>query len=80
MAKKKPYVPPKVARYESLREVPSKLRSASESLRNEAEERFRLHVAPDYTAVVDTERRVRPDCQIDSNMELVRGGSKMAKS
>ena len=58
MPKKKPYAPPKLSHYDSQREVPSNLRSAAEALRNEAEgRRFPLQVAPDYTTVVDTDRR-----------------------
>ena len=55
--KKKPYAAPKLSRYDSTREIPSHLRSAAETFRNEAEGRFPLQVAPDYTTVVDTERR-----------------------
>jgi PAS domain S-box-containing protein len=64
MAKKKSYAPPKFSRYDSSREIPTEFRSAAEALRNEAEGPFilqgapvTLQVAPDYTTVVDTNRR-----------------------
>jgi PAS domain S-box-containing protein len=57
MAEKKPYAQPKVSRYESPRELPSNLKSAAEALRNEAEGEYPLQVPPDYTAVVDMDRR-----------------------
>jgi PAS domain S-box-containing protein len=55
MAKKKPYAPPKLSRYESRSGTPIQLRRAAEELRSEAG--FGLEVAPDYTTVVDTNRR-----------------------
>jgi len=58
MAKKKPYAPPKLSRYESSRETLNKLESAAaEALASETDGRFGLQVAPHYTTVVDTNRR-----------------------
>jgi PAS domain S-box-containing protein len=58
MAKKKPYAPPKLSRYESQREKPIALTgAAAEGIRSEIERRYGLQVAPDYTTVVDTNRR-----------------------
>jgi PAS domain S-box-containing protein len=57
MGKKVPYNPPKLIKYDRPDEVPNELRSAVEALRKQAEPQFSLHVAPDYTTVVDTEHR-----------------------
>jgi PAS domain S-box-containing protein len=57
MAKKKPYVKPTLSRYDSLHELPSKLKSSAEALRNEAEGHYPLQVPPHYTTVVDMDRR-----------------------
>ena len=46
MPKKKPYAPPQVLRYESQAKMPS-----------EVEGQLGFHVAPDFTTVVDTDRR-----------------------
>jgi PAS domain S-box-containing protein len=56
MGKKAPYVPPKLSQYDGP-EIPSELRDAAEALRKQDEPQFPLHVAPDYTTVVDTEHR-----------------------
>jgi PAS domain S-box-containing protein len=57
MAKKKPYAQPKLSRYDSLHELPSKLKSSAEALRHAAVGEYPLQVPPDYTTVVDMDRR-----------------------
>ena len=57
MPKKKLYAPPKVFRYETLGDMPSSLSSGSEGPRSEVDGQFGFHVAPDFTTVVDTDRR-----------------------
>jgi PAS domain S-box-containing protein len=56
MPKKKPYVPPQVSRHKGQDEIPSSSGSGSEGP-GEVEGQFGSHVAPDFTTVVDTERR-----------------------
>ena len=57
MAEKRTYTQPSLARYDSLYELPSKLKSSAEALRKEAEGGYPLQVPPDYTTVVDMDRR-----------------------
>jgi PAS domain S-box-containing protein len=57
MAQKKPYAKPTLSRHDSLDEVPSNLKSSAEALRNEAAQEYPLQVPPDYTTVVDMDRR-----------------------
>jgi PAS domain-containing protein len=57
MVKKKPYAQPNVSQYESPRELPSNLKSAAEALRKEAQGEYPLQVPPDYTTVVDMDRK-----------------------
>ena len=57
MGKKAPYNPPKLIKYDRQDEIPSELRSAVETLRKQAEPQFPLHVAPEYTTVVDIDHR-----------------------
>jgi PAS domain S-box-containing protein len=57
MGKKAPYNPPKLIKYDRPDEIPSELMSAVDALRKQAEPQFPLHVAPDYTTVVDIEHR-----------------------
>jgi PAS domain S-box-containing protein len=56
MLKKKRYVPPKVVRHNFQGEMPGSSNSGSEG-RCELEGQFGFHVAPDFTTVVDTDRR-----------------------
>jgi PAS domain S-box-containing protein len=57
MEKKRPYTPPKLSRYDSLDELPHEWKSSAEVLPNPAEREYSLHVAPDFTTVVDSNRR-----------------------
>lgn len=57
MGKKAPYNPPKLIKYDRQDENLSQLMSAVDALRKQAEPEFPLHVAPDYTTVVDIEHR-----------------------
>jgi PAS domain S-box-containing protein len=57
MVKKKPYAQPNVSQYESPRELPSNLKSAAEALRKEAQGEYPWQVPPDYTTVVDMDRK-----------------------
>jgi PAS domain S-box-containing protein len=57
MGKKAPYNPPTLIKYDRQDENLSQLMSAVDALRKQAEPQFPLHVAPDYTTVVDTEHR-----------------------
>ena len=54
MPEKKPYTPPQVSHYISPEETAS---SAGSGTRSEAEVQFGLHVAPDFTTLVDADRR-----------------------
>ena len=57
MSNKKPYTPPQVFRHKPQGEMPGSLGSGSNGTRSEVEGQFGLHVAPDFTTVVDTNRR-----------------------
>src|SRR5690348_6781264 len=57
MPDKKPYSPPRVFHYESQGEIPSSSNGGDEGTLSEIEGQFSFHVAPEFTAVVDTNRR-----------------------
>jgi PAS domain S-box-containing protein len=55
--KKKPYDYPKLIRYESDDEIPSSFRSFAQSFRKGAQAKYGAQVAPDYTVVIDADRK-----------------------
>jgi len=57
IGKRKPYVAPKAVGYETEAEIPSELRSVAQRLRDEEMEPFGPTVRPDYTTLVDGDRR-----------------------
>ena len=57
MPDKKPYSPPRVFHYESQGEIPSSSNGGDEGTLSEVEGQLGFHVAPEFTAVVDTNRR-----------------------
>src|SRR5580704_14142608 len=59
MPEKKPYVPPSITHYESAAEYPDRMRKLVESLYGDSAitSISQLKVKPDYTTVVDSDRR-----------------------
>src|SRR6266852_7063010 len=57
IGKRKPYVAPKAVGYETEAGIPSELKSVAQRLRDEEMEPFGPTVRPDYTTVVDGDRR-----------------------
>lgn len=59
MPEKKPYIRPSVSTYESEKDSPDRIRSLVHSLRQESESESlsQWKVKPDYTTVVDRDRR-----------------------
>lgn len=59
MCEKKPYVPPSITHYESAAEYPDRIRKLMESLYQDPTNTStsRSKVKPDYTTVVDSDRR-----------------------
>jgi PAS domain S-box-containing protein len=55
MAKKKPYTRPELSHYDFPQECPNNVTSSA--LRNGSKEEYPLQVLPDYTTVVDMDRR-----------------------
>ena len=59
MSKRKPYIPPSVSHYESEMEYPDRIRNLLHSLHRESENNAvsQWSVKPEYTTVVDCDRR-----------------------
>jgi PAS domain-containing protein len=57
MAEKEPYSQPELSQYDSPQQFPSKLKSSTDAPRNEVEGEYPLQVLPDFTTVVDMDRR-----------------------
>lgn len=57
MNKRKPYDSPKLFRYQSDDEIPSSLGSFAQAFREKAQAKYGAQVRPDYTTVVDGNRR-----------------------